>query len=116
MRPLSLSASRSLLAAYALPLLACSRTPAPYAPAAPSAPASSPSSPSSPSESESAPARPSMTAADCDSAGGEVVYDIGNGAIHRPGYRCPKSGNAPLGKITTAAGQPVAIEGAVCCR
>ena len=35
-----------------------------------------------------------MTAEECTSAGGEVVGDIGDGAIHRPEYRCAKSSTA----------------------
>ncbi len=57
-----------------------------------------------------------LTAAKCTELGGEVVGDIGDGAIHRPGYTCPKSGKAPLGKIAMEPGKPVAIEGAVCCK
>lgn len=55
-----------------------------------------------------------LTAARCEAAGGKVVGDIGNGAIHRPDYRCA-SGKAPLGKVVAEAGKPVAIEGSVCC-
>ena len=57
-----------------------------------------------------------MTADQCTAAGGEVVGDIGDGAIHRPDYRCPTSGEPPLGPIQSEPGQPVAIEGAVCCK
>lgn len=58
---------------------------------------------------------PSMTAADCNAAGGQVVGDIGDGAVHRPDYRCA-NGTPPIGHIAPEAGQPVAVEGAVCCR
>jgi hypothetical protein len=61
-------------------------------------------------------ARASFTVAQCQDAGGEVVGDIGNGAIYRPEYRCPRSGEPPLGRIATEAGQPMGVEGAVCCR
>jgi hypothetical protein len=61
-------------------------------------------------------AAPTYTAEQCTAAGGEVVGDIGDGAIHRPEYRCAKSGEPPLGAIVSEAGQPVAVEGAVCCR
>lgn len=60
--------------------------------------------------------RPAMTRAECTAAGGEVVGDIGDGAVHRPDYRCPRSGEPPIGTITAEAGQPMAVEGAVCCR
>lgn len=58
----------------------------------------------------------SLTAAQCKQAGGEVVGDIGDGAIHRPDYRCPRSGEPPLGAIAPEPGQPMPVEGAVCCR
>lgn len=77
-----------------------------------------PSPPAAPTE-QAPPSRPSgtpMTAAQCTAAGGEVVGDIGDGAIHRPDYRCPQSGEPPLGPIQSEAGEPVAIEGAVCCK
>lgn len=64
---------------------------------------------------EGGPARQSMTAAQCVEAGGEVVGDIGDGAIHRPDYRCARSGQPPLAPIGAEAGKPVAVEGAVCC-
>jgi len=43
-----------------------------------------------------------------------LVGDIGDGAIHRPEYRCP-NGAKPSGSISAAAGGPLAIEGSVCC-
>jgi len=57
-----------------------------------------------------------MTAEQCTAAGGEVVGDIGDGAIHRPEYRCTKSGQPPIGHIAAEPGGPAAIEGAVCCK
>ncbi len=70
-----------------------------------------------------APANPSdapapsttMTAEACEAQGGKVVGDIGDGAIHRPGYTCPEGGAPPLGTISAAPDGPVAIEGSVCC-
>jgi hypothetical protein len=56
-----------------------------------------------------------LSAAQCEAAGGKVVGDIGDGAIHRPDYVCPESGKAPLGSIAAEAGAPVAVEGSVCC-
>jgi hypothetical protein len=61
-----------------------------------------------PPDSETA-ERPSMTAEECEAQGGQVVGDIGDGAIHRPEYRC-ESGEAPIGSI------PLGVEGSVCCR
>lgn len=63
---------------------------------------------------EPAPARAEVTAEACEANGGTVVGDIGDGAIHRPDYRCP-SGAAPTGSIRSPEGGPVAIEGSVCC-
>jgi hypothetical protein len=59
-------------------------------------------------------ARPQLTAEACEAAGGSVVGDIGDGAIHRPEYRCP-GGAAPSGAIKAPEGGPVAVEGSVCC-
>jgi hypothetical protein len=55
-----------------------------------------------------------LTRAVCEKRGGTVVGDIGDGAIHKPDYRCP-SGEPPLGSIVPAQGEPIASEGAVCC-
>lgn len=58
--------------------------------------------------------RPALTSAACQEKGGTVVGDIGDGAIHRPDYVCA-SGQPPIGTIRAAEGEPVAIEGSVCC-
>ncbi|MEZ4449102.1 MAG: hypothetical protein R3B09_06450 [Nannocystaceae bacterium] len=60
------------------------------------------------------PARPSMTDAECESKGGQIVGDIGDGAIHRPDYVCA-GGEKPIGSIAPAGDGPVAVEGSVCC-
>ncbi|MCC6876094.1 MAG: hypothetical protein IT378_17430 [Sandaracinaceae bacterium] len=52
--------------------------------------------------------RPTMSVEQCQERGGEVVGDIGDGAIHRPDYRCP-GGSEPMGSI------PLGVEGSVCC-
>lgn len=67
-----------------------------------------PATPAAPAE------RAQLTDAECTDRGGTVVGDIGDGAIHRPDYRCP-SGEAPLGTVVPTEGEPIAIEGAVCC-
>lgn len=58
--------------------------------------------------------RESLTAAECEAKGGSVVGDIGDGAIHRPEYRC-ENGEPPLGSIKAEGDGPIATEGAVCC-
>lgn len=52
--------------------------------------------------------RETLTPEDCEARGGEVVGDIGDGAIHQPDYVCP-SGQPPMGDI------PLGVEGSVCC-
>jgi hypothetical protein len=76
--------------------------------------------PKAPTEAEPAPASASpaegagLTAAACEASGGSVVGDIGDGAIHRPDYRCA-SGAKPSGSIRAAEGGPIGVEGSVCC-
>ena len=87
-------------------LLACGQKPPPEAPGqASAAPETEPAG---------APQRPSVTAEACEAGGGLVVGDIGDGAIHRPEYRCA-NGAAPTAGIQAAGGGPIAIEGSVCC-
>ncbi len=86
----------------------CSTSPA-------AAPAATPGADGGPGGDDVA-ARPELTAAACEAQGGTVVGDIGDGAIHRPDYRCPESGEAPIGSIVPEPDGPIAIEGAVCCR
>lgn len=97
------------LALVALAGCASTQSPAESAPSTPSATAETEAEPPA-----SAPERPALTAEDCAAQGGTVVGDIGDGAIHRPDYRCP-SGAAPSGTITSSGAGPVAIEGSVCC-
>jgi hypothetical protein len=63
---------------------------------------------------EGAAVRPTISAQACESNGGSVVGDIGDGAIHRPEYRCA-NGAKPTASIGTPDGGPIAIEGSVCC-
>jgi hypothetical protein len=67
-----------------------------------------------PSDGVPSPARPELTAEACEAGGGKVVGDIGDGAIHRPDYRC-QGGAAPTGAIRAPAGGAMAVEGSVCC-
>lgn len=83
-------------------------------------PASQPTETTTPGEPAATPAptggseRASLTNAECEAKNGRVVGDIGDGAIHRPDYVC-ESGQPPLGSIRAVDGEPVAIEGSVCC-
>lgn len=63
---------------------------------------------------ESDSVRPELSRAECTERGGVVVGDIGDGAIHDPDYRC-SNGESPIGTIVPQPGEPIAIEGAVCC-
>lgn len=83
-------------------------------PAAPSEAPAAESPAEAPPGSGEPPARPELTAEACEASGGAVVGDIGDGAIHRPDYRCP-SGAAPSGVIRAPEGGPMGVEGAVCC-
>jgi len=58
--------------------------------------------------------RPQLTNAECEAQGGTIVGDIGDGAIHRPDYLCA-NGKPPLGSIRAEQGEPIAVEGSVCC-
>ena len=66
---------------------------------------------------EPQPERSTLTSTECEAKGGQVVGDIGDGAIHRPDYRCADSGQAPVGDIVQRPSDdgPVAVEGSVCC-
>jgi len=104
---------------------ACGSSPPPVAEpppteAPPAAPEPAPAPPSDapveapPSDSGTSTSRPALTAEECAAQQGTAVGDIGDGAIHRPDYKCP-SGKAPLGNISAAPGGPMAVEGEVCC-
>jgi hypothetical protein len=51
----------------------------------------------------------------CVDQGGVVVGDIGNGAIFEEGYVCPTDGLPPIDVVVAGPGEPMAIEGEVCC-
>ena len=60
--------------------------------------------------------RDELSTQECtDDYNGTVVGDIGNGAIFRPDYLCESNGLPPIGNIRFAPGEPIPIEGAVCC-
>jgi hypothetical protein len=51
----------------------------------------------------------------CTALNGTIVGDIGDGAIHRSDYLCESNGEAPIATIVPAVGEPIAVEGEVCC-
>jgi hypothetical protein len=53
-------------------------------------------------------ARREISQDDCTAKGGTLVGDIGDGATHKPEFRCP-SGSPPIGNV------PLGVEGSVCC-
>jgi len=60
-------------------------------------------------------AREEMTHQECMDLNGSVVGDIGNGAIFQDDYLCDSNGLPPLANIVPSEGEPIAIEGEVCC-
>lgn len=78
-----------------------------------------PASGKNPDDANQAPAlnpadRDKLTSAQCQEQGGTIVGDIGNGAIFEPDYVCA-SGVKPFANIFAGEGEPVAVDGAVCC-
>lgn len=58
--------------------------------------------------------KPYITRNECTTNGGIIVGDPGDGSVSRPGYRCA-SGVEPVAYITYLEGEPISIEGEVCC-
>jgi len=52
---------------------------------------------------------------ECIDQGGDVVGDIGNGAIFQPDYLCATNDEAPSDTVVAQDGELIAIEGEVCC-
>jgi hypothetical protein len=52
---------------------------------------------------------------ECTAINGTIVGDIGDGAIFRDDYLCESNGEPPIATIVPADGEPIAIEGEVCC-
>lgn len=96
-----------VILAVSASLAGCASTQSPAEPA-PTTAETEAEPPPSPAE------RPQLTAEDCTAQGGTVVGDIGDGAIHRPDYRCP-GGAEPSATITSSGGGAIAVEGSVCC-
>lgn len=110
----SLGASRLL----ALTLVGAAASPAcSKAPSEPTKPPTPAEEPGPPGPGEPPADRAELTAAQCESQGGVVVGDIGDGAIHQPGYTCAETGAPPIGTIVPDpdVDGPIAVEGAVCC-
>ena len=61
------------------------------------------------------PSRPGVTEEECTTQGGQIIGDIGDGAVYQEAYMCP-SGTPPIGNIVTNDQGPARIEGAVCCQ
>ena len=61
--------------------------------------------------------RPEVTRDECtgEDIDGVVVGDIGDGATRRDDYICESNGQPPVANIVPAEGEPIAIEGEVCC-
>ena len=57
---------------------------------------------------------PRLTTDRCAEQGGSIVADIGDGRVHQTDYLC-ESGERPFGPIEFLEGEPVPVEGAVCC-
>lgn len=84
---------------------ACSSTPADQTPTAEAA------APTETAVASAVPphgARREISQEDCTAKGGTLVGDIGDGATHKPDFRCP-SGSPPIGSV------PLGVEGSVCC-
>lgn len=61
--------------------------------------------------------RDEITRAECEAQGGEIVGDIGDGAVFANDYICESNGEAPLANVVagTSNDEPIATEGEVCC-
>jgi hypothetical protein len=59
--------------------------------------------------------RPVLTRADCVGSGGQIIGDPGDGSVHLAGFRCD-SGAPPIATVVPSDGEPIAIEGEVCCQ
>jgi len=57
-----------------------------------------------------------LTTEACEAQNGQVIGDAGDGAVHRPEYRCPGNGTAPIGTVVFEMDEPTPTEGAVCCK
>jgi hypothetical protein len=81
---------------FLIPILgsACSAAPEPRVEPQATTSASAPALPDAPPVAD----RPELTTEACEAKGGKVVGDIGDGAVHRPDYKC-ESGLAPIGRV-----------------
>jgi hypothetical protein len=52
---------------------------------------------------------------ECVDQGGEVIGDIGDGSIFQPDYLCANTNRHPTDIVVAQEGEPIALEGEVCC-
>lgn len=62
-----------------------------------------------------APGASAISRQECIDQGGVIVGDIGDGSIFSPDYTCEINGMPPTDPITPLEGEPIAIEGEICC-
>ncbi|KAG7360441.1 hypothetical protein IV203_035540 [Nitzschia inconspicua] len=59
--------------------------------------------------------RDEITRQECIERGGQIVGDIGDGATQRDDYLCETNGEPPIANVVADEGEPIAIEGEICC-
>ena len=62
-----------------------------------------------------APGLSEVSRQECQEQGGQVVGDIGDGAIFGSDYLCEVNNLPPTDVVVSNSGEPIAIEGEVCC-
>lgn len=56
-----------------------------------------------------------LTRHECGKLGGTIVGDPGDGSTQRATYLCDSNGAPPLAIAVPSPGEPIAMEGEVCC-
>lgn len=59
--------------------------------------------------------RDEVTRQECVELGGQIVGDIGDGAILQEDYLCEVDGEPPVANVVPLDDEPTAVEGEVCC-
>jgi hypothetical protein len=59
--------------------------------------------------------RDEVSRQECEEQDGIIVGDIGDGATRSAAYTCDSNGEAPIAKVISSEGEPIASEGEVCC-